>query len=152
MTTPIFRRAELRDLPTIVEMLADDHLGTAREDLGPPLHPDYVAAFHAIDADPNQLLVVMEEAGEIVGCVQLSFLAGISRRGMWRGLVEGVRVTSGRRGEGRGRALLEWTIAECRRRRCGLVQLTSHKSRHDALRFYDGLGFKRSHEGMKLDL
>jgi GNAT superfamily N-acetyltransferase len=152
MTTPIFRRAELRDLPTIIEMLADDHLGTAREELGTPLHPAYLAAFHAIDADPNQLLLVMEEDGEIVGSLQLSFLAGLSRRGMWRGLVEGVRVASGQRGAGRGRAMLEWTIAECRRRGCGLVQLTSHKSRHDALRFYDDLGFKRSHEGMKLDL
>ena len=48
--------------------------------------------------------------------------------------------------------MFEWAIAECRERGCGLVQLTSDKSRSDALRFYESLGFIASHEGFKLAL
>ena len=45
-----------------------------------------------------------------------------------------------------------WAIEQCRVRNCGLVQLTTDKSRPDALRFYESLGFVASHEGMKFAL
>ena len=79
-------------------------------------------------------------------------MPGLSRRGMWRGEIEGVRIASDRRGAGLGRILVEWAIARCRERGCGLVQLTSDKSRTGAQRFYEALGFTASHEGLKLRL
>jgi ribosomal protein S18 acetylase RimI-like enzyme len=148
----VCRRATVQDLPAIIDLLVDDDLGKTREEPGPPPNPRYAEAFAAIDRDPNQLFAVMEEAGAVVGCLQLSFIPGLSLVGMWRGQIESVRIASSRRGGGLGRFMLDWAIAECRRRGCGLVQLTMNKSRTDTLRFYESLGFVATHEGFKLVL
>ena len=147
-----FRRASAADLEDIVALLADDELGRKREDPDPPLNPRYIDAFAAIDADRNQFFAVVEEGGQIVGCLQLSFIPGLSRLGLWRGQIESVRIASTRRGGGLGKRMFEWAIEECRKRGCEIVQLTTDKSRTDARRFYEGLGFVASHEGMKLTL
>lgn len=153
MSELTFRRARRDDLPAIVGLLADDPLGSKRENPAEPPDPRYIAAFAALDADPNQLLAVVEGPdGTILGCLQLSFIPGLTRLGMWRGQIEGVRIAASRRGEGLGQRMFRWAIDECRRRGCGLVQLTTDKARPDAHRFYEGLGFVASHEGMKLDL
>ena len=148
----VFRHATIADLPEIVELLADDELGKAREEPGPPPSPRYAEAFKAIKSDPNQFLAVVEKGGALVGCMQLSFIPGLSRAGLWRGQIESVRIASSQRGSGLGRAFLEWAIQECRDRGCGLVQLSTDKTRPDALRFYESLGFRASHEGLKLAL
>ncbi|WP_198369063.1 GNAT family N-acetyltransferase [Roseomonas rosulenta] len=145
----ILRRATAADLPAIVALLADDMLGTARE---APGDPAYVAAFAAIEADPNQFLAVAEQDGRVVGCLQLSFIPGLSHRGAWRGQVESVRIAADQRGSGLGRRMLDWAIGQCRDRGCRLVQLTTDKSRAEARRFYESLGFVASHEGMKITL
>ena len=152
MAAPTVRRAERRDLPEIVALLADDDLGKSREDPGPRLNPRYAEAFAALDRDPNQLLAVVEEAGRVVGCLQLSFVPGLSLQGMWRGQIESVRTAAARRGRGLGHMMIEWAIGECRRRGCGLVQLTMNKTRKETLRFYESLGFEATHEGFKLTL
>jgi len=146
------RRAEFQDLEAIIALLADDALGQAREDNSRPLSERYATAFEAIDRDPNQLLAVVEHSLTIVGCLQLTFVPGLSRLGMWRGQIESVRIASNQRGSGLGQRMFEWAISECRARKCGLVQLTSDKARPDAIRFYEGLGFTASHEGFKLEL
>jgi GNAT superfamily N-acetyltransferase len=150
--TVVFRSATTADLPAIIALLMDDPLGKLREDLSTPINPAYLAAFEAIERDPNQLLVVADVNGDVVGCLQLSFLPGLSHLGMWRGQIEGVRVASSLRGTGIGKAMIQWAIEECRGRGCGSVQLTTDKRRADAHRFYEALGFKASHEGMKLAL
>jgi len=146
----VVRRARESDLPAVVRMLADDRLGATREDEG-DLTP-YRRGLAAIDADPHQLLVVLDDGGEVVGTLQLTFIPGISHGGAWRAQVEGVRVASDRRGSGLGGRLMEWVAQESRRRGCAVVQLTTNKSRTDAHRFYERLGFVRSHEGYKLSL
>jgi len=146
------RKATSADVATIVAMIADDALGAKREDASLPLRDEYRNAFAAIDADPNQFLAVVEQDGRIIGCMQLSFIPGLSRMGQWRGQIESVRIASDIRGGGIGRQLIEWAIEKCRERGCGLVQLTTDKSRSDALRFYQSLGFIASHEGLKLSL
>ena len=73
MPTVSARAALIDDLPAIVVLLADDVLGQGRENIGPPLHSDYFDAFKAIEDDPNQVFVVFEAEGVIVGCLQLSF-------------------------------------------------------------------------------
>ena len=146
------RRARRDDLPAIIALLADDPLGAQREDVSDPPNAAYGAAFDAINLDPNQMLIVGERGGDVVACLQITFIPGLSRLGQWRGQIESVRVAAGGRGDGVGRKLLEWAIMECQRRNCGLVQLTSDKTRADALRFYEQLGFVASHEGLKLKL
>ena len=147
MDTLVVRAATRDDVQAIVAMLADDALGSARE---APGHPAYDAAFAAIDADPNQVLAVAVLAGQVVGTLQISFLPGLSHRGAWRGEIEAVRIASDRRGQGLGAQLLRWAIEQCRARGCRLVQLTTNAARVDAQRFYEHLGFARSHIGFKL--
>ena len=133
-------------------MLADDELGCKREDPSVPLNQKYSDSFAAISRDPNQLLTVVEHKGHLLGCLHLTFIPGLSRLGMWRGQIESVRIATDCRGRGLGRKMFEWAIAECGKRGCGLVQLTTDKSREEAVQFYESLGFRASHEGMKLDL
>ncbi|MGF6243906.1 GNAT superfamily N-acetyltransferase [Paraburkholderia sp. GAS38] len=148
----VFRSALLADIPAIVAMLADDELGSQREITGLPLDERYVAAFRAIEADANQQLVVVVDGAEVIGTLQLSFIPGIARMGAWRGQIEAVRIAAHRRDSGLGQKMFEWAIATCRSRGCNLVQLTTDRSRADAHRFYEKLGFVASHVGYKLAL
>lgn len=147
-----YRRATVDDVPAIVQMLADDALGATRERAESPLPQSYYDAFEAINRDPNIELIVADSGGVVIGTVQLTYMPGLSRQGMWRALIEAVRVVSSERGKGIGAAMIQETIARARARGCGLVQLTSDRSREDAQRFYERLGFKRTHVGMKLSL
>lgn len=147
-----YRRATVDDVPAIVQMLADDALGATRERAESPLPQSYYDAFEAINRDPNIELIVADSGGVVIGTVQLTYMPGLSRQGMWRALIEAVRVVSSERGKGIGAEMIRETIARARARGCGLVQLTSDRSREDAQRFYERLGFKRTHVGMKLSL
>lgn len=148
----MFRKAHSGDLPAIVALLADDPLGAAREIAAERTDRAYLDAFAAIAADRNQLLAVAVDDDTVIGCLQLSFIPGLSRTGMWRGQIESVRIAANHRGGGLGAAMIEWAVEQARARGCGLVQLTSDKRRPDAIRFYEKLGFVPSHEGLKLDL
>lgn len=150
MSALTMRRATADDLAEIVAMLADDPLGAAREEPG-DLTP-YRAAFERIAADPQQLLMVADRDGEVVGTLQLTLIPGLSRRGASRALIEAVRVRSTERGTGLGSRLIEWAVDEARRQGCAIVQLTSDATRTDAHRFYERLGFVASHVGFKRSL
>jgi GNAT superfamily N-acetyltransferase len=132
----IFRDARRDELARIVALLADDELGAGRET---GVDDAYQSAFDDID-------------GQVAGTFQLTVLPGLSRHGMRRAQIEGVRVAAPWRGQGLGRAMLGWAIEAARQDGCGLVQLTSDKRRADAIRFYESLGFEASHEGLKLPL
>lgn len=145
------REARREDIRRVVEMLADDDLARSREDLTGDMAA-YHAAFDAIAADPNNTLYVWDDNGAVMGCLQLTFLPGISYQGAWIAQVEGVRVDSSLRGTGVGEKMMEAVIAKSRERGCKQLQLTTNKKRTDAQRFYSRLGFVGSHEGMKLAL
>lgn len=152
-TSYTFRKATGDDVLDIVRLLADDGLGSTRENPASPLARPYIEAFSAIDTDPNQLLAVVEDAtGLIVGTLQVSFIPGLSRLGSWRGQIEAVRIAKSHRSSGLGQRMFEWAIDQCRNKGCNLVQLTTDKSRPDAHRFYEKLGFEASHIGFKLNL
>jgi ribosomal protein S18 acetylase RimI-like enzyme len=144
------RRARRDDVGAIVGMLADDALGRARERMEDPLPGSYFDAFDRVDRDPNLALVVAEEQGRVVGCLQLCILPGLSSQGASRALIEDVRVASDRRSRGIGEQLVQWAIGEARARSCKLVELLTHHTRADAQRFYERLGFQRSHVGMTI--
>jgi ribosomal protein S18 acetylase RimI-like enzyme len=144
------RRARREDVGAIVRMLADDALGASRERLEEPLPPSYFQAFEKVARDQNLRLVVAEQGGAVVGCLQLCILPGISSQGASRGLIEDVRVASDRRSRGIGEQLVQWALAEARASGCRLVELLTHHSRVDAQRFYERLGFARSHVGMTI--
>lgn len=148
----IIREATAADLPALIAILVDDDLGRLREDNSLPLDPGYLAAFDAIAADPNQYLFAAEQADELIGTFQLSFLPGLSHRGSWRGQIEAVRIAGHARGRGLGARMMEWAIARCRERGCRIVQLTTNVERTRAHDFYRRLGFVGTHVGMKLTL
>lgn len=144
---PGIREATREDVPAIVRLLAADQLGAHRED--PTELGDYLDAFGRVDADPNNLLVVADDDGTVVGTLQLTFIPYLTYRGAWRAQVEAVRVAPDRRGSGLGRQLMEWAVEQADERGCHLIQLTSNKVRDDAHRFYASLGFEATHEGFK---
>jgi GNAT superfamily N-acetyltransferase len=146
------RLAQLRDLELVIRMLADDFLGQQREDLSEPLNENYVKAFNEIDADANNELIVAELDGKVIGTLQLTFTPSLSYRGSKRCTVESVRVDKSLRGKGVGREMMLWAIERAKEKGCISMQLTSHKDREDAHRFYEQLGFANSHVGMKLSL
>ncbi len=149
----MFRKASSADLSAVIALLADDPLGATREIASETIDQAYRDAFAAIEADSNQLLVVaVDDDDKAIGCLQLSFIPGLSRTGMWRGQIESVRIAADHRGDRLGAAMIEWAVEQAKQRGCGLVQLTSDKQRPDAIRFYEKFGFVASHEGLKLDL
>jgi GNAT superfamily N-acetyltransferase len=147
-----FRIATEQDLDKIVKMLADDTLGSKRERYEQPLPESYLKAFQAITSDPNNELAVACQDNEVIGVLQITFTPYITHQGGWRATIEGVRTSSSERGKGVGTELIRWAIQRARERDCHLVQLTTDKKRNDALRFYEQLGFKPTHEGMKMKL
>jgi GNAT superfamily N-acetyltransferase len=148
----IIRRARRADVPAIVHMLADDPLGGQRESTAEEPPAAYYSAFDEIAMDDRQMLMVAEYQGEVVGTFQLTFLRYLTYQGGQRAQIEAVRVDQRFRSQGVGQRMMEWAIQRARQEGCTLVQLSTHKSRQDAHRFYERLGFVASHEGMKLYL
>jgi len=144
-----YHHATPADLPFIIGQIVEDSVVTLDDDAADAMAPHYVDALAAITADPHQEMFVVRLGEEAVGCFQLSYLPGLMRRGMWRGQIEVVHVTPERRNGGIGSQMMRWAVARCREKGCGMVQLTSNKKRGDAHRFYERLGFLRSHEGFK---
>tara|TARA_R110000737_G_scaffold87395_1_gene120039 strand:+ start:230 stop:691 length:462 start_codon:yes stop_codon:yes gene_type:complete len=149
----IFRKSTEKDLPIIVEMIADDQLGKKRENFKIPLPQEYVNAFTSIISDSNQELIVVENHNsEIVGTLQLSFIQYLTYRGGIRAQIEAVRIRKDQRGLGLGKKMFVWAINRAKERKAHLLQLTTDKKRPKAIKFYEDLGFTPSHEGMKMHL
>ncbi|OYD45366.1 GNAT family N-acetyltransferase [Sphingobacterium cellulitidis] len=148
-----FRKAQIVDLERIVELLSDDTLGNMREAFRQPLPAEYITAFNKICEDKNQELIVLEsDEGHVIGCMQLSFIQYLTYRGGIRAQLEGVRIDKKERSRGLGQKMIRYAIRQARERGAHMIQLTTDKVRPEALNFYENLGFKSSHEGMKLVL
>ncbi|APZ46420.1 GNAT family N-acetyltransferase [Polaribacter reichenbachii] len=148
-----FRKATEKDLAEIVKMMADDVLGKKRENFQSPLPIEYVKAFQKINIDKNQELIVLENENlEVIGTMQLTFIQYISYVGGIRAQVENVFIKANQRGLGMGKKMLEWAIKRAKEKNAHIIQLTSNKERPRAIKFYEELGFKSTHEGLKLYL
>lgn len=146
-----FRKATENDVIAIVEMIADDELGKTRENFKTPLPEEYYRAFANINSDNNQELIVVEnEVGEVVGTLQLSFIQYLTYRGGVRAQIEAVRIRKDQRGTGIGTKMFKWAINRAKERNAHILQLTTDKKRPAAIAFYTKLGFSDSHEGMKM--
>lgn len=145
------RPAKRADVVAIVKLLADDPLGQNRELVVEPLPASYYKAFDAMHrAHHIQMMVAEDNDGQVVGCLQLAILPGLSSQGASRGIIEDVRVVSDRRSQGVGERLVRWAIGEALANGCKLLELFTHESRIDAQRFYKRLGFQPSHVGMTM--
>jgi GNAT superfamily N-acetyltransferase len=148
-----FRKATRSDTPSIVQLIANDKLGQIREKYADPLPQKYYDAFDNISIDPNQELIVVEnDQHEIIGTLHLTFIQYLTYQGGIRAQIEAVRIREDLRGDGIGQRMFEWAIQRAKERNAHLLQLTTDKQRPEAFRFYEKLGFKASHEGMKMHL
>lgn len=148
-----FRKATEIDLPIVVAMLADDDLGKKRENFSLPLPDEYTTAFKNITSDVNQELIVVEnDNAEIIGTLQITFIPYLTYRGGIRAQIEEVRIRKDQRGLGIGRTMFQWAMDRAKARKAHLLQLTTDKQRPEAIKFYETLGFKAIHEGMKMHL
>ncbi len=146
-----FRKATIKDIPDIVKMIANDQLGKTREKYTNPLSESYYKAFENINTDQNQELIVVEnDVLEIIGTLQLSFIQYLTYQGGIRAQIEAVRIREDQRGKGIGQKMFTWAIARAKERNAHVLQLTTNKKRPEAIKFYKKLGFRTSHEGMKL--
>ncbi|SMG26474.1 GNAT family N-acetyltransferase [Arenibacter troitsensis] len=149
----VYRKATQEDLVAILEMIANDMLGQMRERLEDPLPKEYYSAFERINRDKNQELIVLENSqGVVVATFQLSFLQYLTYVGGIRCLVENVHVREDQTGKGIGKRMFQWIIERAKEKNVHLIQLTSNKLRPNAIRFYESIGFKATHEGFKLHL
>jgi len=147
----IFRKATKKDVQAIVTMIADDELGKQRENFQIPLPNEYYSAFENINRDENQELMVIENSSfEIIGTFQLTFIQYLTYQGGNRAQIEAVRIRKDQRGLGLGKIMFEWIIRRVKEKKAHVLQLTTDKKRPDAIRFYENLGFKTTHEGMKI--
>ena len=147
-----FRIATEDDLNDIVSLLSDDPLGALRESRTAGVSENYRRAFDLIRQDAHQELTVAEIAGVVVGTFQLTFIPYLTHQGGLRAQIEAVRVASAYRGSGIGTKMIQYAINRAKARGCSMVQLTTDKQRSAAIRFYEALGFKATHEGLKLSL
>ncbi|CAN5246762.1 GNAT family N-acetyltransferase [soil metagenome] len=150
--TTIYRDATEHDLPAIVALLADDPLGSEREDASLPLAQSYIDAFQAITSMQYQRLIVAADGEKIVGTMQLLLIPALSSKGSWHGQIEAVRIAADLRGHGEGEAFVRWAVEHCRMAGCASVQLVSDNSRSAAHRFWRRIGFVSSHLGFKMKL
>lgn len=148
----IFRTATRQDLPAVLALLTQDDPPGAVAPEAVEVTAAHERAFAAIGADARNEMLVLVEDGAVLGCLQLTYIPGLGQGGRERALVEAVRIRADRRGGGLGARLMELAAERARERGCGLMQLTSDKRRGAAHRFYERLGFTRSHEGFKLPL
>jgi GNAT superfamily N-acetyltransferase len=151
-TDPIFRRARRDDLDALIAIFAADTLGGHGDTTDPDVRPTYAAAMEAILASPSDRLYVGEIDGRVVATAQLSFVTALPHRGRRRAIVEAVQVVADRRGLGIGARLVAFLVEEARAAGAGVVELTSNAARLDAHRFYERLGFTKSHVGFKRPL
>lgn len=132
-------------------MLADDKLGAEREKYQQPLPQQYYDAFKKINDDKNQeLMVVEDEKGEVIGTFQLSLITYLTYQGGIRPQIEAVRIRRDKRGQGIGKLMFKWAIERAKASGAHVLQLTTDKKRPDAMRFYEKLGFNATHQGMKI--
>jgi len=146
------RKATINDLRAIINLLLEDELGQARESKKPELDQRYIDAFHRIDIDFNQYLMVVENKGEIMGTCHLTIMPSLTFTGQTRMQIEAVRILKECRGQKIGEWMMQEAIKYGKSNGASIIQLTTNKQRASAKNFYERLGFEASHEGMKMYL
>lgn len=144
------RKATISDLARIIQLLSEDELGQNRESFSPKIHENYVQAFHKIDQDPNQYLMVAEKGQEIVGTCHLTLMPSLTFMGSQRMQIEAVRVDKLYRNQKIGNWMMNQALLYARENNVSIVQLSTNKIRDKAKKFYESLGFISTHEGMKI--
>lgn len=147
------RKATINDLNQIISLLAEDDLGAKREEIDSSINQKYIDAFLLINQDPNQYLMVVESDGKtIIATCHLTIIPSLTFTGSSRMQIEAVRVSEKLRGQKIGEWMINKSIEYGISKGATIIQLTTNIQRPRAKIFYERLGFKSTHVGMKLYL
>ncbi len=150
--TITIRPAREEDVAAIVAILAADDIGGHGDTTAEAARADYLDAFRTLQQTPRETLYVAECDGEVVGTFQTLLTTTLTGRGATSMIVEAVQTRADMRGHGIGGQMIGFCLEEARRLGLRQVQLTSNAARTDAHRFYERLGFAKSHFGFKYKL
>lgn len=144
------RKATQNDLPVIIQLLLEDELGNTREYWDGAVDPKYMRGFELINNDPNQYLMVVEKNNNmIVGTCHLTIMPSLTFTGSTRMQIEAVRVAANCRGQKIGEWMMAKALDYALAMDVAIIQLTTNIQRPRAKAFYERLGFKATHIGMK---
>lgn len=149
MTVVLIRDARPDDLPAVVGLHAADAVGGHGDVWTEETRPLYEAAFRRLVDHPDHAVFVAEHEGAVVGSFILSILPGLTGRGAVHAELRSVQVRAELRSLGIGARMVAHAEAEARRRGASVIELTSNLKRLDAHRFYERLGYAKSHAGFK---
>ena len=146
------RKARIADLHQIIKLLLEDELGGTRESKSAELDENYIKAFHKIDSDPNQYLMVVESGDEIIGTCHLTIMPSLTFVGSTRMQIEAVRVAGKYRGQKIGSWMFDQAISYAKDMVVSIIGLTTNKKRAQAKHFYENLALKEATKVSKLYL
>jgi len=133
------RKATAADVEALVTLLAD--LFSIEADFHPDAERQRRGLALLLAAPAQGLVLVAERGGAVVGMVTVQLVVSTAE-GAQSGLVEDMVVTSGERGRGVGRRLLEVAESWARERGATRLQLLADRENGPALRFYERMGWR----------
>lgn len=146
------RKAIIADLSQIINLLLEDELGKDRETQSTSLDQRYIDAFNLINQDPNQYVMVAQKDNQIIATCHLTLMPSLTFIGSTRMQIEAVRVSEKLRSMKIGEWMINQAIEYAKSKNVKIIQLTTNTQRPRAKTFYEKLGFKATHVGMKLYL
>lgn len=144
------RRARASDLPAIAALYDELHLKnylTFRVPLSRMRRQ-----FERIARDRRHHLLVADAGGRIAGTLHLIVVPHLGHGLQPFAIVENVVVAPDQRSMGIGERMLEGAAEIARRRGCYKAALTTNVVRKRAHKFYQRLGWRRTHFGYSFDL
>jgi GNAT superfamily N-acetyltransferase len=144
------RKARASDLPALTALYAELHLHDY--DYRTPTPRAMRTAFDTIANDRDHRLVVAVASGKVVGSLHVMIFRHLGHGLHPAAIVENVVVSASQRSRGIGELLIIEAVRIARRRGCYKLSLTTNVKRARAHRFYERLGWRRSHFGYSLGL
>lgn len=137
--SPVIRPAGVDDLPDILRLYALPEF-----DDGRMLALDNARQrFDRLQRYPDYHLYVAEVGGRIVGTFALLIMEKLNHLGTPSAIIDDVIVETECRGQGIGRAMMEYAKQLARAKGCYKLALSTNVKRAEAHRFYESLGFVR---------
>ncbi len=144
------RRARVADLLALGRLYAELHLDDYSNLKPSPAR--LVKAFRALARNRDHHILVAEREGEIVGTVHLLIFRHLGHGLRPAAIVENVVVSCAHRSQRIGETMLAEAARIARANRCYKMALTTNVARKRAHRFYERLGWRRTHYGYSLGL
>lgn len=144
------RRARLADLPALDRLYRELHLDEYDEFASTAAK--FRSAFGSIARNRDHHLLVAEQSGRVVGTLHLLMFRHLGHGLRPVAIVENVVVRSGLRSKGIGERMMAAAGTIAQANGCYKMSLTSNIQRPRAHRFYERLGWRRTHFGFSFDL